>query len=67
MTRQQGYAPFTYRGLVEFLIMAEVVLDSLGEDQDTHQEAAHQLIYDVFVEPTGHVNLPTALVEHNIF
>jgi len=47
--------------------MAEVVLDSLGEDQDTHQEAAHQLIYDVFVEPTGHVNLPTALVEHNIF
>ena len=59
--------PFTYRGLVEFLIMAEDVLHSLGEDQDAHQEPAHQLIYDVLVEPTGHVNLPTSLVEGKIF
>ena len=43
--------------------MAEDVLDSLGDDQDTRQEAAHQLIYDVLVEPAEHVNLPTSLVE----
>ena len=41
MTGQRGYAPFTYRGLVEFLTMAEDVLDSLGDDQDAHQEVAH--------------------------
>ena len=47
--RQWRYAPFTYRGLVEFLTMAEEVLDSLGEDQEARQEAAHQLICDVLV------------------
>ena len=49
---QRGYVPFTYRGLVEFLIVAEDVLDTLGEEQDARQEAAHQVIYDVWVEPT---------------
>ena len=43
--------------------MAEDVLDTLGEEQDAHQEATDQLIYDVLVEPAEHVNLPTSLVE----
>jgi len=47
--------------------MAKDVLDSLGEDQDACQKAAHQFIYDVLVELAGHVNLPTSLVERNIF
>ena len=31
-TGHRGFPPFTYRGLVEFLIVAEEVLDSLGVD-----------------------------------
>ena len=27
----------------------------------------HQLIYDVLVEPAGHLNLPTSLVEQNTY
>jgi len=50
VTGQQGYAPFTYRGLVEFLLVAEEVLDDLGEGSVARQEAAHQLIYDVLVD-----------------
>jgi len=34
VTGQRGYAPFTYRGLVEFFTVVEDVLDSLGDDQD---------------------------------
>ena len=43
---------------MEFLTVAEDVLESLGDDQVTRQEAAHQLIYDVLIEPAGHMNLP---------
>ena len=50
VTGQRAYAPFTYRGLVEFLLVAEEVLDDLGEGSVAHQEAAHQLIYDVLVD-----------------
>jgi len=52
---------------VEFLLVAKEVLDTLGEGQVVRQEAAHQLIYDVLVEPTEHMNLPTFLVEHNTY
>jgi len=62
-----GFVPFTYRGLVEFLTVAEDVLESLGDEQVTRQEAAHQLIYDVLVELAGHLNLPTSFVERNAF
>jgi len=67
VTGQRGYAPFTYRGLVEFLLVAEEVLDNLGEGSVARQEAAHQLISDVLVEPAEHLNLPSSLVEHNVF
>ena len=39
----------------------------LGENQIARYEAAYQIIYDVIVEPAGHLNLPTSLVERNIF
>ena len=67
VTGLRGFAPFTYRGLVEFLAVAEDVLESLGDEQVTRQEAAHQLIYHVLIEPAGHVNLPPSLVERNAF
>ena len=35
--RTPGYPPFTYRGLVEFLVVAEEVLDSLGDDLSARQ------------------------------
>jgi len=47
-------ARFTYRGLVEFLVLAENALDALGNDPAARQEAANQLVYDLLVEPTGH-------------
>ena len=39
-----GYGPFTYRGLVEFLTVAEEVLEELGSDPRTRQASARQLI-----------------------
>jgi len=62
---QRGYAPFTYPGLVEFLIIAEDVLDTLGSGQRTRQEDADQLIYDVLIEPTEHMDLPVTTTTRN--
>jgi len=60
VTRQRGCAPFTYRGLGKFLLVAKEVLDDLGEGPVACQEAAHQLIYDVLVELAEHLNLPSS-------
>ena len=67
MTGLWGYAPFTYRGLVEFLVVAEDVLDTLRDEQMTRKEAVHQLFYDVLMEPAEHLDLSTSLVERNRF
>jgi len=32
---RRGYSPFTYRGLVEFLMVAEDVLETLGSNQQS--------------------------------
>ena len=61
----RGYAPFTYRGLVEFLMVAEDVLETLGSDQRTQQEDTDQLINDVLIEPIEHVDLPVTITETN--
>jgi len=37
VTGLRGFAPFTYRGLVEFLTVVEDVLESLGDEQVTRQ------------------------------
>ena len=63
----RGYAPFTYRGLIEFLITAEEVLDTLGSGQRTRQEDADQLIYDVLIEPTEHMDLPVTTTSRSAF
>ena len=57
----RSYPPFTYRGLVEFLVMAEEALDSLGDDPSARQLAAHQLVYDGLMEPTEHIVMPDSL------
>jgi len=63
----RGYGPFTYRGLVEFLAVAEEVLEELGIDPRTRQASAHQLIQDVLLEPAGQLEMPNTLVECTAF
>jgi len=63
----RGYSPFTYRGLVEFLVIVEDVLDELGRDPQTHQASAHQLIHDMLLKPAGQLEMPNTLVERNAF
>ena len=33
----RGFAPFTYRGLVEFFTLTEDLVESLGDEQVTRQ------------------------------
>ena len=46
-------------------MVAEDVLETLGSDQRTRQEDADQLIYDVLIEPTEHMDLPVTTTERN--
>ena len=67
MANIRGYGPFTYRGLVEFLAVAEEVLEELGSDPRTRQASAGQLIQNVLLEPDGQLEMPNTLVERNAF
>jgi len=60
----RGYPPFTYWGLVEFLVVVEEELDSLGDDPSARQQAAHQLIYDSLMERAEHIVMPDSLEGH---
>jgi len=42
---------------VEFLVLEEDAMDTLGNDPIAWQDAANQLIYDLLVEPVEHQNL----------
>ena len=57
----RGYPSFTYRGLVEFLVVAEEALDSLGADPSARRQAADQLVYDGLMEPAEHIVMPDTL------
>jgi len=57
----RGFPRFTYRGLVEFLVVAEEALDSLGDDSSARQQATHQLVYDGLMEPAEHIGMPDSL------
>jgi len=59
----QPFAPFTYHGLVEFLVLVEDELDNLGDQQLGWQHVVNQLIFDILVKPTIHHNLPNTLVD----
>jgi len=50
-----GYCVENFRiELVEFLVLVENDLDTLGDDPVAQQEAANQLSYDLLVEPAKH-------------
>jgi len=46
-------------------MIAEDVLDTLGSGLRTRQEDADQLIYDVLIEPTEHMDLPITTTTRN--
>ena len=62
-----GYCPFSYRGLIEFLEVAEDVLEELGRDAQTRRDSARQMIRDVLLEPAELVALPSTPLERNEF
>ena len=54
-----GYCPFTYRELVQFLEVAEHVLEELGRDARTRRDSARQMVRDLLLDPTETAALPT--------
>ena len=48
---------------MEFLVLAEDALDTLGGDAISREDAANKLIYDFLVEPAEHQNLLNNLEE----
>jgi len=60
-----GYCPFSYRGLVEFLVVVEEVLEELGRDAQARRDSVHQVVRDMLLEPAEHEALPTTLLERN--
>ena len=61
VARIPPFAPFTYWGLVEFLVLVEDELENLGDDPLEPPSAANQLIFDILVEPAEHQNLLNTL------
>ena len=57
------FAPFTYRGMIEFLAKIQDKLNYLGDQLLERQQAANQLIYDLLIHPESTQNLPTSLAE----
>ena len=63
--RRGAYTPFTFRGLVEFLIMAEDRVDSLGNTPLERSDAALQLINTTLIAPATTQQLPITIAERN--
>jgi len=60
-----GYCPFSYRGLVEFLVVIEDVLEELGRDPRVRRYSVHQVVQEMLIEPAENAHLPTTLLERN--
>ena len=63
--RRGAYTPFTFRGLVEFLIMAEDRVDSLGNTPLERSDAAMQLINTALIAPAITQQLPITIAARN--
>ena len=55
---REAYTPFTFRGLVEFLILPEDRVDSLGNTPLERSDAAMQLINTALITPAAIQQLP---------
>jgi len=60
-----AYTPFTFRGLVDFLILAEEWVDSLGDAPLERSDAVIQLVNMTLIAPTAVQQLPIRIVERN--
>ena len=60
-----AYTPFAFRGLVDFLILAEEQVDSLGHTPLERSNAAIQLVNTALIAPAAIQHLPTTIVERN--
>ena len=57
-----GYCPFSYRGLVEFLVVVEDLLEELGRDARARRDSVRQVVRDMLLKPAEHAALPTTFV-----
>ena len=60
-----AYAPFTFRGVAEFLILVEDRVDSLGNTPLERSDAAIQLINMALIAPAATQQLPITIAERN--
>jgi len=60
-----GHCLFFYRGLVEFLVVVEDVLEELGRDARARRDSVRQVVRDMLLEPAEHAALPTTFLERN--
>jgi len=60
-----AYTPFTFRGLVDFLILAEEQVDSLGYTPLERSDAAIQLVNSGLIAPATAQQLSITIVERN--
>ena len=63
--RRGAYTPFTFRGLVEFLIVADDRVDSLGNTPSEMSDAAVQLINTALIALATTQQLPITIAERN--
>jgi len=61
----ESYAPFTYRGVVEFLLLAEHQVDYLGNTPFQRGIATSQLVHNTLIQPAENQHLPTTLSERD--
>jgi len=60
-----AYTPFTFRRLVEFLILAEDRVDSLGNTPLERSDASMQLINTALIAPAAIQQRPITIAERN--
>ena len=63
--RRGAYTPFTFRGLVDFLILAEGRVDSLGDTPLGRSDAAIELVNTALIAPAAAQQLSSTITERN--
>jgi len=60
-----SYTLFTFRGLADFLILAEERVDSLGDTPLERSDAAIQLVNIALIAPAAVQHLPIMIIKRN--
>jgi len=60
-----AYTPFTFRGLVKFLILVEERVHSLGDTPSERSDVTMQLVNTTLIAPTAVQQLLIIIVERN--